>query len=64
MTLEKYLAELTKTRTKPSKRPNLNAKPIGSRTKISKKADIQTKTSLEIENETADILAKNGFIVE
>ncbi|AXO81858.1 hypothetical protein DZC78_10160 [Olleya aquimaris] len=25
---------------------------------------MQTKTSLEIENETADILAKNGFIVE
>ncbi|WP_445456344.1 CdiA C-terminal domain-containing protein [Flavobacterium sp. HNIBRBA15423] len=65
--LEKYLdevAEFFKKRTKPSKAPNNLAKPKGTVTRISKKADIETKTSLELENETADILAKNGFDIE
>ena len=58
------VVESFKKRTKPSKAPNNLAKPKGTVTRISKKADIETKTSLELENETADILAKNGFDIE
>ncbi|AWM13602.1 hypothetical protein DI487_06815 [Flavobacterium sediminis] len=44
--------------------PSVHAKPKGFINRISKKADIETKISLELKNETAKILAKSGFDIE
>ncbi|MCY0976387.1 hypothetical protein PGH12_11085 [Chryseobacterium wangxinyae] len=65
-TANEYLDELSelKNRTKPSKSKNPFAKPKGIITKIPKIADDATKLSLELENEAAEILAKNGFDIE
>ncbi|MDR6371412.1 hypothetical protein J2795_002801 [Chryseobacterium bernardetii] len=53
-----------KNRTKPSKPKNIFAKPKGIITKMPKVSDDVTKISLELENEAAEILAKNGFDIE
>ena len=53
-----------KNRTKPSKSKNIFAKPKGIITKMPKVSDDVTRISLELENEAAEILAKNGFDIE
>ncbi|WP_433626548.1 hypothetical protein [Chryseobacterium cucumeris] len=53
-----------KNRTKPSKPKNISAKPKGIITKMPKVSDDVTRISLELENEAAEILAKNGFDIE
>lgn len=65
-TANEYLDELAelKNRTKPSKSKNPFAKPKGIVTKMPKIADDATRISLELENEAAEILAKNGFDIE
>lgn len=50
--------------TGPSGEPDPNATPGGRKTKIDPKNDADTKRSLQRENESADILAKNGYDVE
>ncbi|WP_395856397.1 hypothetical protein [Cystobacter fuscus] len=50
--------------TRPSRPPDPNAKPGGRRTPIPSDADKVTETSLKIENESADILARQGYEVE
>lgn len=50
--------------TKPSGKYNVNSEPLGHETKISKKVDEATRRSLERENETARILAQNGYKIE
>lgn|GEM_PF-2804098 len=49
---------------KPSKLPDPDAIPSGTRTKIPTNADHATKQSLELENDAADQLAKKGFDIE
>ncbi|MDP9702307.1 hypothetical protein J2T16_005284 [Paenibacillus intestini] len=49
---------------KPSGLPNPEAVPNGTRTKIPNNADKATKQSLELENDAADVLAKNGYQIE
>ena len=49
-------------RTKPSRTPNPEARPSGSRTKI--KGDKETQQSLRRENEAADHAAKAGYDIE
>ena len=63
---ENELDELIQVRDKtiPSKNKNSSAKPSGVITKIPKIADEATRISLELENEAAEILAKNGFEIE
>ncbi|GAA5042311.1 hypothetical protein GCM10011506_44330 [Marivirga lumbricoides] len=51
-------------KTLPSKAPNPNAVPRGTKTVIGEGLDDATKTSLIRENEAADILAKKGFDIE
>lgn len=53
-----------KNRTTPSKLKSIFARPRGLITKITKKLDDSTRISLELENEAAEILAKNGFDIE
>ncbi|WP_310025741.1 CdiA C-terminal domain-containing protein [Chryseobacterium vietnamense] len=55
---------ILKNRTKPSKPKNAFAKPTGIITRMPKISDDATRISLELENEAAEILAKNGFDVE
>ncbi|MFY0575172.1 hypothetical protein ACN28S_13060 [Cystobacter fuscus] len=50
--------------TRPSRPPDPNAKPGGRRTPIPDDNDEATKTALKIENESADILARQGYEVE
>jgi hypothetical protein len=50
--------------TEPSNAPDPNATPSGNPTRIGPKQDAQTKLALQRENESADILAKNGYNVE
>lgn len=50
--------------TEPSKSCDENAEPSGRKTKIRDKMDDTTRTSIEIENETARIIAKNGYDIE
>ncbi|MCE3075332.1 CdiA C-terminal domain-containing protein [Chryseobacterium gwangjuense] len=63
---EKELDELieVKEKTTPSKNENLSAKPRGRQTKIPENLDDATKTSLILENDAAEILAKKGFDIE
>jgi hypothetical protein len=63
---ENELDELIEIRDKttPSKNKNPSAKPSGILTKIPKFSDDATRISLELENEAAEILAKNGFDIE
>ncbi|WP_306843632.1 fibronectin type III domain-containing protein [Chryseobacterium lathyri] len=51
-------------KTIPSKLPDPNALPKGTRTVISDNLDDATRVSLIRENEAADILAKNGYDIE
>ncbi|WP_439480134.1 hypothetical protein [Chryseobacterium aquaticum] len=53
-----------KNRTKPSKPKDPFAKPRGTKTKILSNIDISDRVSLELENEAAEILAKEGYDVE
>jgi len=53
-----------KNRTKPSRPTNNLARPRGVVTKMPKISDDATRISLELENEAAEILAKNGFDIE
>ncbi|WP_051884370.1 CdiA C-terminal domain-containing protein [Chryseobacterium luteum] len=64
--VEKELDELieVKRKTTPSKKENLSAKPRGRLTKIPDNLDDATKTSLILENDAAQILAKKGFDIE
>ncbi|MGE4513886.1 MAG: hypothetical protein AB7E26_08770 [Chryseobacterium sp.] len=64
--VENELDELIEVRdtTTASKNKNPSAKPSGIITKIPKIADNVTRISLELENEAAEILAKNGFEIE
>lgn len=55
---------ILKNRTKPSKPKNAFAKPTGIITRMPKISDDATRISLELENEAAEFLAKNGFDVE
>ncbi len=50
--------------TEPSNAPDPNATPGGHPTRISPNDDAVTERSLQRENESADILAKNGYHVE
>jgi hypothetical protein len=52
------------TRTKPSGRPDPHAAPGGRKTTISPNDDAATIRSLRRENESADLLARNGYKVE
>lgn len=52
------------TKVKPSNPYNIDAKPSGTVTKITDKMDKATRRSLTRENETAEILAKNGYVIE
>ena len=52
------------TKVKPSNPYNIDAKPSGTVTKIRDKMDKATRRSLTRENETAEILAKNGYVIE
>lgn len=52
------------TKVKPSNPYNIDAKPSGIVTKIRNKMDKATRRSLTRENETAEILAKNGYVIE
>ncbi|UHO40883.1 hypothetical protein H5J24_22200 [Chryseobacterium capnotolerans] len=63
---EKELDEIVKAenKTNPSKNESPNAKPKGHKTKIPDNLDDATKTSLILENEAAEILAKKGFEIE
>ncbi|WP_308722315.1 WXG100 family type VII secretion target [Paenibacillus polysaccharolyticus] len=49
---------------KPSGLPNPEAVPNGTRTRIPNNADKATKQSLELENDAADVLARNGYQIE
>ncbi|MBC8061037.1 MAG: hypothetical protein H7Y18_10255, partial [Clostridiaceae bacterium] len=49
---------------KPSRLPDTNAVPEGKKTKIGKKIDDAERRSLERENDSADILAKQGYSIE
>ena len=51
-------------RTKPSGKPNPNAKPGGTRTKIPKKDTPDNQRNYELENESADALSQQGYNVE
>ncbi|MER6300464.1 putative T7SS-secreted protein [Kitasatospora sp. NPDC001539] len=51
-------------RTQPSRAADPNAKPEGRVTNIPKNADDTTRRAFTRENESADILAKNGYKVE
>lgn len=51
------------TKVKPSNPYNIDAKPSGTVTKITDKMDKATRRSLTRENETAEILAKNGYVI-
>ena len=51
-------------KTQPSGKYNVNSKPSGHETKISKKADEATRRSLERENEAAITIAQNGYQIE
>jgi hypothetical protein len=51
-------------RTKPSGTPDANATPGGHSTSISKNADPETVRALTRENESAEILSRNGYKVE
>jgi hypothetical protein len=51
-------------RTTPSKDPDPNATPGGRRTRIGPDEDPDVTRSLQRENESADILARNGYDVE
>lgn len=50
--------------TEPSHPYDDNAKPKGAKTKTNDKMDEATRTSLEMENEAAKIIAKNGYDIE
>lgn len=50
-------------RTKPSSKPNDSALPKGKPAQINPKMDDVTKRSLELENQAANTLAKNGYDV-
>ncbi|MCS3867715.1 hypothetical protein J3D55_000631 [Chryseobacterium ginsenosidimutans] len=65
-TANEYLDELAelRNRTKPSKSKNPFAKPSGRVTKISPNLEEYNKISLELENEAAEILAKEGYDIE
>jgi len=59
---DRVLRWLKKLRTtKPSGPADPNAVPDGTRTRIRPKDDAEVKRSLQLENETADILAKAGY---
>ena len=51
-------------RTKPSGKPDPNAKPGGTRTKIPKKDTKDNQRNYELENESADALSQQGYNVE
>jgi hypothetical protein len=59
---EESAVQPPKDHTKPSKEPDPNAKPSGPRTKVH--GDEATQRSLKRENDSADILARNGYDVE
>jgi len=50
--------------TKPSRKPNPNAKPDGKPTQIGPNAKKPQRKTLEAENEAAQIFAKNGYHIE
>ncbi|ADZ82159.1 CdiA C-terminal domain-containing protein [Cellulosilyticum lentocellum] len=53
------------TKVHPSKQPNIAAEPVGSRTKINySDPDLDNIRALTRENEAADTLAKQGYVVE
>ncbi|TYQ18270.1 UNVERIFIED_CONTAM: filamentous hemagglutinin [Acetivibrio alkalicellulosi] len=64
--IESTIAKVSKDvkKVKPSKPPNPNAVPEGDKTKIGKKVDDAEKRSLNRENESAIILAKEGYKIK
>ena len=61
---EDGLYDVNQERTMPSGQPDSEAKPKGKPTKILTKDDDATRKSLILENESAEILAKNGYDIE
>ena len=62
--LEKAGEIASSSKIKPSGIPDIEAKPSGPATKISKKADATTARSLMRENEAAEALAQHGYKIE